>query len=82
MKHSSDEDDFSIAAHERCYIIDDVSKWVKSMGKHIGRLAWFEAWVRDSVFYTKIASSTSLRTTSARSVAKIAKPMENFVSSN
>ena len=64
-KYSSDEDDFPNVDNERCKItFDDVSKWVKSTRKHVSRLAWFEVWVHDSVFHTKIPKSLkSLRTT-------------------
>ena len=46
--------------------IEDVSKWVNATGKHQSSLTWFEAWVPDSTFYTKIAKPLMcLRTTSS-----------------
>ena len=60
--------------------IEDVSKWVKRTGGHMGRLAWFSTWKADSILYQKIGKPLmSLRSTGSMTVERAAKPMKNSV---
>ena len=82
MKYRSDEDGFARVANDSSTItIDYVSKWVKTMGKRISRVAWFEARVQDSVFFTKIAKPLmSRRTTHSMIVERVPKSLKNIFS--
>jgi len=76
----SDEDDFPWVVDVRNRItIDAISEWINTTGKHQSRLAWYEACMPDSVFYTKIAKPfISLRTTGSITVERVANLKKTF----
>ena len=60
--------------------IEDVANWVQNTGGHCSRLAWYQTWKRNSIFYRKIAHPLlSLRSTGSITVERVAKPLKNSV---